>query len=394
MSLYIDLSEFLEHPVTTGIQRIAGEMCRYLPPQAAIPVRVHEGGLVAFPPALIQTIGRHFRDASPAGAAHIRRVGAGGNGSPVELSPDDVVLVPEVFDNAERLAFFRAMREEEWSRVRFIVYDLLPITHPEYFMAEGVLSIYGYYQLIRRASACGFISEDTRDVYYKRLKRTSARGGPVLRLGCDSLGERPTRPQLNRRLTFSVLGTIEPRKNHALILQAFEPLLGRIDGLTLEFIGKMGWVDSEFARKVEALAADTRSGLRFYPAPADGAIRNHIERTRATIYVSAAEGYGLPPMESLWVGTPVIASAQVPSVKDIGRGGVHIIDPLTSENLRKAVIALLDDAYANTLTEQTLQLDLPTWRSFTEEVLRWCECDVLPRTTADAASRPDCLGGR
>lgn len=375
MSLYIDLSEFLEHPVTTGIQRIAGEMCRYLPPNAAIPVRVHAGKLVAFSPTLIEAIGKHFRDASGAGAAHIRQLGAREKGSPISLSANDIVLVPEVFDNAERLAFFRGMPEQEWGRVKFIVYDLLPVTHPQYFVPEGVLSVNGYYRLIRRARACGFISEDTRDAYYLRLRRTAARDGTILRLGCDSLGDRTHHPGLNRPLVFSVLGTIEPRKNHELILEAFEPLLGRIQGLALELVGKIGWVDPDFARRIEKLAADRNSGLVFHPTPADGAIRKCIERSRATIYVSAAEGYGLPPVESLWVGTPVIASAMVPSVKGIGSGGVHVVDPLTAENLRNAVLAFIDDIYANQMTKATAQLNLPTWHSFTEDVLRWCEQD-------------------
>ncbi len=375
MSLYIDLSEFLGNPITTGIQRIAGELCRYLPSDAAVGVRVHANRYVALPSSLIETIGMYFRNPTQSGAAEIRQLGTAEGGLPVTVSAEDTVLVPEVFDNAQRLALLRDMPEEQWQRVRFIVYDLLPVTHPEYFDQDGVLSMCGYYQLIRGAAHCGFISEDTREAYFRRLKRTNARDGVVLPLGCDSLGPRAERPVLNRPLTFSVLGTIEPRKNHELILQAFEPLLGQIDGLTLEFIGKMGWVDSEFAHKVRALAADKNSGLRFHSAPGDGAIRNYVERSRATIYVSTAEGYGLPPVESLWVGTPVIASTAIPSLKRLGSVGIEYVEPLTADNLRRAVLSFMSDEYANRKTEETALLNLPTWQSFTQEVLRWCTED-------------------
>ncbi|MGA8599130.1 MAG: glycosyltransferase [Bryobacteraceae bacterium] len=375
MSLYIDLTEFLTNPVTTGIQRIEGEICRYLPPGAAIPVRLDAGSWIAFPPALIDAIARYFEDPGESQIAEIRRIGAVRNGSAVKVSQDDIVLVPEVFIEWQRLEYFRELPDRELQRYRFIVYDLLPVTHPEYFWSDWLLQICEYYKVLRRASCCAFISEYTRDAYYGRLKRTNARGGVVLPLGCDSLGPREDQPTLNRPLAFSVLGTIEPRKNHELILEAFEPLLRQIEGLQLNFIGKMGWVEPAFAQKVQALASHKNSGFRLCPASGDGAIRDYIDQSRATIYVSAAEGYGLPPVESLWLGTPVIASTTIPSLQGLGPAGIHCVEPLNVVNLRKAVIAFIDDHYANQKTEETTHLNLPTWCLFTQEVLRWCAED-------------------
>jgi len=372
MSFYLDLSEFLTNPITTGIQRIAGELCKHAPPNTFLPVRLHAGGFVVLPPALINAIGDHFREASQSGVDEIRRLGSVERGSAVGVSEGDTVLVPEVFNNPQRLDFFQKMTENELQRCRFIVYDLLPMTHPQFFPAGTSVGAYPYYKLLRRASNCGFISEDSRDDYYRRLKRTDERGGVVLALGCDSIGPRAAHARLDRALKFSVLGTIEPRKNHELILDAFEPLLRQIDGLELSFIGKMGWVDPAFAKKVEVLAAEKNSGFRFQSASGDEAIRRCIEESRATLYVSTAEGYGLPPVESLWLGTPVIASAAIPSLKGRGPEGVHVVEPLNLENLRSAVLAFLDDTYTKRKTEETLHLNLPTWRSFTEQVLHWC----------------------
>ncbi len=373
MSLYLDLSEFLVNPIRTGIQRIAGELCRYLPPGAAFPVRVRSDRYVALAPELIQVIGSYFRDAQHSALEEIRRLGAPENGEPTDVSASDTVLVPEVFDNAERLAYFRKVPDRELERYRFLVYDLLPMTHPEYFPTDAPPRLHSYFQLVKRARRCGFISEYTRDTYYGRLRRTNARGGIVLPLGSDSLGPRPDWPALNRPLTFSVLGTIEPRKNHELILEAFEPLLRQIEGLNLSFIGAMGWVDPAFAHRIHTLASDKNSGLLFHPTRSDGAIRSYIEQSRATIYVSSAEGYGLPPVESLWLGTPVIASTTIPSLQNLGSAGIHYIDPLNVLNLRRAVLAFLEDDYANQKTEETMRLNLPTWKSFTDEVLRWCD---------------------
>jgi glycosyltransferase involved in cell wall biosynthesis len=372
MSLYIDLSELLKNPIKTGIQRIAGEMCRYLPPGAVIPVRLRSDYFVAYSSALMESIGRYFRGAAGTSTEELQCLGAVENGVRIEVSNDDTVLVPEVLIEPHRLEFFRKMPAHEFQRYKFIIYDLLPVTNPEYFRSTWLLEICEYYRILRRATSCGFISEETREAYYGRLMRTNARGGVVLPLGCDSLGTRADRPLLNRPLAFSVLGTIEPRKNHKLILEAFEPLLGRISGLSLTFIGKMGWVDSEFADRVQRLTSDKNSGFRFESVATDDAIRRCIEKSRATVYLSAAEGYGLPPVESLWVGTPVIASRTIPSLKRLGSAGIHYVEPLNAVNLRRAILAFVDDVYANRKAEETVQLNLPTWQSFTEEVLRWC----------------------
>jgi glycosyltransferase involved in cell wall biosynthesis len=337
-----------------------------------VPVRLHEGRFVALSAKLIDAIGRFFGDANESSAKEVQRLGKVAGRPSVQVSSDDIVLVTEVIIEPRRLAFFRQMREEELRRYRFIVHDLLPMTHPEYFWAGWLLEICSYYKILRRATCCGFNSEDTQEIFYSRVKRTNVREGRVLPLGCDALGKRAVHAVLNRPPSFTVLGTIEPRKNHPLILEAFEPLLKEITGLRLSFIGKMGWVAPEFAQKVQALSADKQSGFQFYSAAGDGAIRKCIEESRATIYVSAAEGYGLPPVESLWVGTPVIASTAIPSLKALGSRGVHFVDPLNVENLRHSVRAFLDDTYANQKMRETLTLKLPTWRSFTEEVLRWC----------------------
>jgi glycosyltransferase involved in cell wall biosynthesis len=372
MSLYMDLSEFLSNPIATGIQRIAGEMCKHFPLNAVVPVRIASGAFMALPSPLIEVIGKHFRNVSRSGVEEIKRLASPENSAAITITSEDTVLVPEVFNNQERISLFRNLPEKHFARCRFIVYDLLPLTHPQYFPPGTSVGSYDYYRLLREANCCGFISEDTRIDYYARLKRTDSRGGVVLPLGADSLGPRATEVTLHRPLTFSVLGTIEPRKNHELILEAFLPLLKKIKGLRLSFIGKMGWVEAEFARKVRALAEDESSGFRFHSVSGDDEIRTCIEQSRATIYVSDAEGYGLPPVESLWVGTPVIASSAIPSLKSLPPGGVHIVEPLDAENLRRAVLAFLDDDYANRKTAETLDVELPSWRLFTEEVLRWC----------------------
>jgi glycosyltransferase involved in cell wall biosynthesis len=381
VSLYIDFTEFLHNPITTGIQRIEGEICKHLPRDAAIPVRFNSNHYVALSQDVIQAIGSYFRNAVDDARDEIYRLGDVKGGNRVRLSQRDVLLVPEVFLDVPRLDFFDAKTDNELENYRFIVYDLLPITNPEFFWSHWSVPFHSYFRTLRRAAHCGFISESTQLAYCKRLKRKSALEGVVLPLGSDSLGPKASNTHRPRSFAFTVVGTIEPRKNHKLILDAFEPLLGRIDGLTLEFVGKIGWVDPGFASRLNALASDSNSGLRLIAARDDQEVRRRIEESRATIYVSAAEGYGLPPVESLWLGTPVIASASIPSLKQIGSSGIHYVEPLTVDNLRDAVLAFLDDRYADEKAREAIRANLPTWQSFVDEVMRWSSLGIRDSTS-------------
>jgi glycosyltransferase involved in cell wall biosynthesis len=377
MSLYLDLTEFLNNPITTGIQRIAGELCKYMPRGAATPVRLGAEGYYALPFELVEAMGRHFGNPTQNGIQGIRRLGTIPAGSkPLRLRSDDRVLVPEVTLEDRRLRFWESLPDTELARYYFIVYDLLPVIHPEFF-GDWLVDICRYYRVLRRASNCGFISEQTRQDFYGRLKRTRDGNGVVLPLGSDGLGPRTSKAgtqELSRQ--FTVIGTIEPRKNHKLILDAFESLLRDVPGLTLSFVGSMGWVEGSFAQRVQAMAADKSSGFRFVSGADDATVRSEIERSRATIYLSIAEGYGLPPVESLWSGTPVIASRTIPSLQPLGDKGIHYVDPLTVEQLRSAVLAFLDDDYCRAKTAEAALVELPTWRDFTREVFAWCGATV------------------
>jgi len=371
MSLHIDLTEFLVNPITTGIQRIVGEICRHAPTQTVVPVRLQGDRYISLPAALVDAIKNLFIKGSSHSADEICELGRPENGKPLVLKDQDVVLVPEVFDNPDRVAFFSRMSADELRRIRFIVYDLLPMTHPEYFIAANAFDAYGYFRLLARATDCGFISEETRDDYFLRLKHTKETSGVVLPLGSDSLGPR-NRPVRSRELEFVVVGTIEPRKNHRLILDAFRPLLGTKSGVRLTFLGRIGWVDSEVAAEIASLAADANSGFSYVTAPTDNLLREHIAKARATIYVSTAEGYGLPPVESLWLGTPVIASTAIPSLKRLPLKGIEFVEALNADCLRETALRFRDEAFASRKIEETRELNLPTWRSFAQEVLRWC----------------------
>jgi glycosyltransferase involved in cell wall biosynthesis len=373
MSVFIDLTEFLTNPILTGIQRVTAEICRHWPDDELRPIRLAQSGeRVELPQALIGAIAACFKVKHGAAVRRVRALGEV-EGKKLKLGGLDSILVPEVFYDPKRVAFFRQLPELELERYRFIVYDLMPLLYPKYFAPDIQLdTICGYFSVIRRVQHCGFISEWTQRTYYHRLLRRPTVEGVVLRLGSDGLGAKSGPPREKRPPHFCAIGTIEPRKNHELILNTLEPLLRTRADLRLTFLGRLGWVDPTFRRRLEWLAAGNCPGFEWIADADDQCIRRHVEGARATIYPSAAEGFGLPAVESLWLGTPVIASSVLPSLEAIVPQGVEVVDPLDVSHLEQALLRFLDESFADAKAREARELVLPTWSSFAWQVAEWC----------------------
>lgn len=376
MSVFIDLSEFFIEPRRTGIQRVCGFICRHWPgPADLVPVRLAEsGGLVRLRPSALDAVVDYF-NADPGRLADaelgLRQLADDIGAGILPLGKHDRILVPEVFFRQPRLAFYASLDSSVRRQTRFLVYDLLPLTNPECFdLGTGVTAeMYYYFRMLRDYQNVAFISDQTqRDFCDRFLLRPGYNPGPAIRLGSDTFGPRPQfsfRPE-NRK--FVCIGTIEPRKGHSVVLAAFQTLFERVPRLELVFAGRMGWVDAATATCMRSCEC---ARFRIEEKLDDSAMRSMILEARATVFISSSEGFGLPPVESLWCGVPVIASAGIPSLKVSGSAGVEIVCPASPENVRRAVVDLLDDRRYARKAREALNLDLPTWASFAQAVADW-----------------------
>jgi glycosyltransferase involved in cell wall biosynthesis len=157
-----------------------------------------------------------------------------------------------------------------------------------------------------------------------------------------------------------------------LVLDAFEPILSSVPEVELTFVGRIGWVAPELVERIGRMR-ERYPNFTVCPDADDGMARRYVENCRATIYVSAAEGFGLPPVESLWLGTPVIASDGIPSLEEYGSRGICLVQPLDQHCLRQAVISFLDDKFHQKKAAEARRLPLPTWASLAAQVADWLE---------------------
>ena len=135
------------------------------------------------------------------------------------------------------------------------------------------------------------------------------------------------------------VGTLEPRKNLDRLLGAFRLVRPQLpEPWPLVIVGPTGW--GHAARPLET------DGVVFTGPVPDAVLSGLYRRARAFAYVPLTEGYGLPPLEAMRMGTPSVVSSEVPSVRDLGEPGpppARIVDPLDVDDIAAGLIAVLTD---------------------------------------------------
>ena len=171
---------------------------------------------------------------------------------------------------------------------------------------------------------------------------------------------------------FVCIGTIEPRKNHLLLLNIWRRMAER-DGPNaipkLIVIGRRGWENEQVVAMLERcpLLVDCVEEQGRLP---DRAVRSLIAGAHALLMPSFAEGYGMPVAEALSLGTPVICS-DLPALREAGSDVPNYIDPLDGPAWMAAIDDYNDPAAhrAHAQRAQCAVWTPPTWHDHIAIVL-------------------------
>ena len=166
---------------------------------------------------------------------------------------------------------------------------------------------------------------------------------------------------------FVCVGTIEPRKNHALLLDIWE---GWGAGAPPLFIcGSRGWLNEDVFRGLDALPPG--SPVRELSGLPDGALAALVAGARALLMPSLAEGFGLPPVEAAALGTPVIC-ADLPVYREV-LGDIAVYANATDRYLwENRIRDLMEDRTAEQLRARLRGFAPPVWDDHFGKVLRLC----------------------
>jgi glycosyltransferase involved in cell wall biosynthesis len=140
---------------------------------------------------------------------------------------------------------------------------------------------------------------------------------------------------------FLYLGTLEPRKNIGGLIDAYHRLKqGRSDIPQLVIAGKKGWLYESIFKKVEALGLERDVLFLGYVADEDTA--SLMSGALAFVYPSLYEGFGLPPLEAMACGVPVLTSNRASLPEVVGDAAITV-DPLNIDEMAAALERLCTD---------------------------------------------------
>jgi glycosyltransferase involved in cell wall biosynthesis len=171
---------------------------------------------------------------------------------------------------------------------------------------------------------------------------------------------------------FVMLGTIEGRKNHQLILDVWSRLVAErgSDAPTLVIIGQRGWQAEDALARLDRPAEFAEKLLQFDRC-GDEELAAWLGGARALLMPSFAEGFGLPVVEALQSGTPVICS-NLPVFSEIAGGIPTFLDPLDVAAWKMAVMSFLDDGPERKRQIAAMQsYAAPTWPEHFSIVDAW-----------------------
>jgi len=166
---------------------------------------------------------------------------------------------------------------------------------------------------------------------------------------------------------FVALGTIEPRKNHALLLDIWDRLSKRANPPQLFVVGQRGWNNDAVFRRLNQRPANVTE-INDLP---DGAVWALLDGATGLLFPTLGEGFGLPAAEAATLGVPVICN-DLPVFREVlGEYPIYAEAPdLYSWETKITELANNSEMVNSRTAISRQQIDLPTWKDHFNLVLR------------------------
>lgn len=364
MIVHLDVSQLVQDPRRSGIQRSERELMRHWPgPAPLVPCRYdpETGRMIELPAEVLDIF---CQDALPGGVpAELARLQPLlSQGTSVEPGR---LLNAELFLDPRRADYYRTTE----ARSYWLVYDFLPWLRPSWFGIGAPARLMPYVKSLRFIDELAFISAHTRSDCATRILRRPC-PGPVIPMGGDGLGLERQVFDASRQ-AFVMLGTIEQRKNAAAAMRAFLDLWMGGEDATLVMIGAVDPDSVDELHLLQTLEGDHR--FRHLQNLSDAGVRDELRRARAVLFPSEGEGFGIPPMEALHAGLPVIVAASLPAIVDQPDLGQIRLQEVTPATIAEAVRQLLDDGTAAGLWEEAGRMHVAGWAEFAQQIAEWVQ---------------------
>lgn len=285
-----------------------------------------------------------------------------------------VLVIPEIPEHAFS-PYLAALAEFSGNHLNLVGYDMIPVTSADLRPEVDAARFGRYLTVIKHAHRVAGISVSASAEFLGYARAVGAQGlrgpevfevllpGDVPPPAHDAASGTPS-----RRPRVLCVGSHEPHKNQRAVLHAAERLWRAGHDFQLDFVGGPGWKSEEFGQHVAALRAGGRS-VRDRGRLSDDELWQAYRDATFSVFLSLHEGFGLPVVESLACGTPVV-TGDYGSLREIAEaGGCLTVDPRDDEAICAAIERLLTDpATVRQLREEAVRRPIRTWHEYASEL--------------------------
>lgn len=290
---------------------------------------------------------------------------------------------------SEKFKLLGALRQRVDLRVVTLCHDLIPWARPDLTLDRVTRLFVRYLDELVRVSdhvACNSVCT-AKDLHRYLESRTEAPSISVVRLG-SRLGEKRNNSpsvvisSIVDQPYILYVSTIERRKNHEILLDAYRELLSQ--GFTnlplLVFVGMQGWGADHFFQRLGA-EPDLARYVALLHHVSDNDLAVLYQKTLFTVYPSLYEGWGLPVAESLAHGKFCIAS-NAASIPEVGGELVHYCSPEDASAWALTIQHFASHPDALAVAEEKVQrhYEPPQWRETVNQIMQVARAsqEVLP----------------
>lgn len=268
---------------------------------------------------------------------------------------------PTIYHSPFDMVPLPLLRAHKNLKLFLTIYDLIPVLYPQFFVTAqdryqrqriGPLENDGYFLCISSATKNDLCSCFPR-IHPERVFVTHLAASEAFFPCTDPVAMMTVRNRYripdNLRYLLSVC-TLEPRKNIALTIRSFIQLLRQeqLPDLALVLVGSYGWDYGDILEEID-MARELKGKIILTGYVPDHDLAPLYSGAVAFVYPSHYEGFGLPPLEAMQCGIPVITSNTSSLPEVVGEAGI-MIDPNDGDALSQAML----DVYRNSSLRESL----------------------------------------
>lgn len=368
--IFVDVSELIHRDAATGIQRVTRNILFQL---LSSPPKGYEVQAVY---ASIDDIG--YKEANEFTARFLDTFSDRPD-KLIEPISGDIFLGLDFQHHTTRVqSQYLCLIRNHGVIVYFVIHDLLPIQFPQYWPQEHRMDLVHseWLNVIAQFDGAVCVSKSVANELLDWLKHTKPQRMRSFNIGFFHLGANMDKSRLadvdkenftldfGGRLTFLMVGTVEPRKAYAEVLDVFNELWEEGVEINLVIVGKKGWLVDELVVKMEN---HVRKNVNFFwlNGVSDSVLDDIYIKSDCLIAASEGEGFGLPLIEAAQQGLPIVAR-DIPVFREVAGSDALFFSKEESNNLKSVIKKWMFDSSYN-YTAKT-SINYLTWAESAQQL--------------------------